>query len=65
MKNIKIYCKHEDTGEEKSFTLLDIVSNMGSQGAGDWSLEEEVGEELAWLYNEFEHLQFTIGITNV
>jgi hypothetical protein len=36
-------------------SLDDLVFSMGSQGAGDWTLVEQVGEELAGFAGQLPH----------
>ena len=52
MKDIKLKATFTNSERIIEFEISDIISSMGSQGAGDYTLEEEVGEELSYLkYN--------------
>ena len=56
MKDIKLKATFSDSENVIEFSISDLVRNMGSQGGGDWSLEEEVGKDFAYLSDNFENV---------
>lgn len=52
-KELKYRVWDEERCQMIYFTLDDVILVMGSQGAGDYHLEEEVGEELARVQRLF------------
>jgi len=56
MKDIKLKATFSDSENVIEFSISDLVRKMGGQGAGDWSLEEEVGKDFAYLSDNFENV---------
>lgn len=59
MKDIKIVATF-NSGREIEFELSSVVTCMGHQCAEDVSLAEEVGEEMAYLHDNFKDATFRI-----
>jgi len=60
MTDIKIKATFKNSDKAIDFELSDIVFSMGSLCAEDVSLKEEIGEDLAYLQDNWDYVELQI-----